>query len=232
MDEHARMRCPEEESSNTSYVDFGLFQTEQNADIVRIFSCADSACRTNTFLVDSYSGLNTSSTAPPGLLLFSTIAIKIEFNSDQSTQGRGFTAHWSALQEISKLQCQGLSFRSETTGSATYLPTGGYPDDLVCTWIIAPSDAAVLGLEVTVTQIKTEQSFDTLTFRECEDVPTASDPDAFPDPACTSSQLVDTLSGIQTNVKVLSVTGIMQIVFSSDRSDNAGADSGFEFTWR
>lgn len=210
-------------------LNFSSFDTEPRLDYVTIHVCQDASCNRNARLISSFSGRGSSDTAPLGQLMFAANIIKISFMSDDSTEESGFSVEWNGaaskdIMDMGKESCQAISFRSELSGSVEYMPAapGGYPADTSCKWIISPpgassSDQAV---QVTITRINTEQSFDTLTFSECNDV-------------MSGCSLLKTLSGdLTVPDQVVSLTGTMEIVFTSDASNNPGSGSGFIFSWQ
>ncbi|EKX41119.1 hypothetical protein GUITHDRAFT_112852 [Guillardia theta CCMP2712] len=191
---------------------FPSFDLEANYDFLQLNHCFDELCSSTSSLA-TLTGTVSSSAS----FVASSGIVEILFTSDSLVTAGGFLLKWMSLGafDICNSQCNCGIFNGTHGVLTDGAGAGGlYPNDAFCHWILSAPQAS--WLQLSFKRFATELNYDLLLAKECDDA------------ACRSSRTIGIFSGHIQNLVLLSTTGIMDIVFTSDASLQ---DSGFEAAW-
>uniref|UniRef100_A0A7S0NG18 CUB domain-containing protein n=1 Tax=Hanusia phi TaxID=3032 RepID=A0A7S0NG18_9CRYP len=187
-----------------------------SGDFVQLNECLDGLCDSSVALATLTGSVSSSSS-----FLAASGTLEVVFSSNSAGLADGFLLKWISLGafDVCEPQCNCGIFNGThgvltDGGGGTASAVGLYPNNAFCHWVLFAPQAS--WLQVSFKRFATEFSHDLLQAKECDDI------------ACRSSRAIGAFSGSIENLVLLSTTGIMNLVFTSDAS---GQDRGFEAVW-
>lgn len=173
----------------------GIFGTQANTDVIKIYN---GTSNTGT-LLGTFSG----STRPSNTITANSGSMFVEFITDGSVDGLGWTIQYSAILGPPKT-CNGTTSLTGNTGSFNdgSAQFSQYSNNVDCSWLIQPTNGQ--NIQLTFNRFNTENTFDVVTIY---------------DGATTTSPVLRTISGFQTSIPAINSTGgTMLVKFTTDVS--------------